>query len=75
MLTLFWRLLIHGWSPLALLSLTIYTRFAMADIKEYTSDDVAGHNTRDDLWVVVNGNGKLAFGATPVIWAIAVLTV
>lgn len=37
-----------------------FTCFAMADIKEYTPDDVAGHNTRDDLWVVVNGNGKLA---------------
>ncbi|OJJ08293.1 hypothetical protein ASPVEDRAFT_57440 [Aspergillus versicolor CBS 583.65] len=28
----------------------------MADIKEYTTHDVAGHNTRDNLWVVVNGN-------------------
>lgn len=32
----------------------------MADIKQYTIDDVAGHNTRDNLWVVVNGNGMLA---------------
>ncbi|KAL4801384.1 hypothetical protein BDV18DRAFT_165053 [Aspergillus unguis] len=27
----------------------------MAEIKEYTTDDVASHNTRDDLWVTIHG--------------------
>lgn len=59
MLILFWRLLIDGRTILALLVLTIYTCFAMADTKEYTAADVAGHNTRDDLWIVINGKGEI----------------
>ena len=29
----------------------------MSDLAEYTIEDIAGHKTRNDLWIAVNGKG------------------
>lgn len=30
----------------------------MADTQEYTAKEVAAHNTRDDCWMTIQGQGK-----------------